>query len=59
MPGKLNGETRLFPIIGDPIIYVKSRDLYPNAGGGRGIGSRHARYHTNRQYRWLVDHHAT
>jgi len=24
MPGKLNGETRLFPIIGDPIIYVKS-----------------------------------
>jgi shikimate dehydrogenase len=24
MPDQLNGETRLFPIIGDPIVYVKS-----------------------------------
>ena len=33
---KLNGETRLFPIIGDPIIYVKSPERLTSGFAARG-----------------------
>ena len=33
---KLNGETRLFPIIGDPIIYVKSPERLTSGLAARG-----------------------
>jgi shikimate dehydrogenase len=33
---QLNGETRLFPIIGDPIIYVKSPERLTSGFAARG-----------------------
>jgi shikimate dehydrogenase len=33
---KLNGETRLFPIIGDPIIYMKSPERLSSGFAARG-----------------------
>lgn len=36
MPGLLSGETRLFPIIGDPIIYVKSPERLTSGFEKRG-----------------------
>lgn len=36
MVEQLNGETRLFPIIGDPIVYVKSPERLTSAFAGRG-----------------------
>src|SRR3977135_737901 len=36
MPGLLSGETRLFPIIGDPIIFVKSPERLTSGFEARG-----------------------
>lgn len=36
MPIVLNGETRLYPILGDPIIYAKSPELLTNSFQARG-----------------------
>ena len=68
----LNGETRLFPIIGDPVIYAKSPerlsrgfarrshngDLRSDAGAGRGPGGRVARHVASSQHRRPARHDA-
>jgi hypothetical protein len=36
MPARLNGETRLFPIIGDPIIYARSPERLSRGFAARG-----------------------
>jgi shikimate dehydrogenase len=33
---KLNGETRLYPIIGDPIVYARSPELLSASFAARG-----------------------
>ena len=37
MPDHLNGATRLFPIIGDPIKYVESPQRLTRTFGERGV----------------------